>query len=234
MLARGRTHRLASLVEAGNQAKLFAAGQSVRSLPYEGVDMKVMRFKVIAALVVVAALMGASAGVALATSRPSSTAGFAATTPSTPAGGSVKIFATPSNGAGGTILITGAIGDYGKTLSIDKNGKTDSNGDYVKITLKKGTFEVNSTTLNAKATKAQPAFYTATCSAQFSVTGRVTLFNGTGLYQGITGTVNITETYAVILPLYTSGKNKGQCNASNNAQPLSQYSSISGTGTVSF
>ena len=94
-----------------------------------------MRFKVIAALVVVAALMGASAGVALATSRPSRTAGFVATTPSTPAGGSVKIFATPGNGPGGTILITGAIGDYGKTLTIDKNGKTDSNGDYVKITL---------------------------------------------------------------------------------------------------
>src|ERR1039457_2695430 len=91
---------------------------------------EVMRFKVIAALVVVAALMGASAGVALAASRPSGTAGFAATTPRSPAGGCVKIFAAPSNGAGGTILITGAIGDYGKALTIDKNGKTDSNGDY--------------------------------------------------------------------------------------------------------
>jgi hypothetical protein len=193
-----------------------------------------MRFKVIVALVVVTALTGASAGVALATSRPSGTAGFAATTPSTPAGGSVKIFATPNNGAGGTILITGAIGDYGKTLTIDKNGKTDSNGDYVKITLHKGTFEVNSTTLNAKANKAQPTIYKATCSAQLSVTAPVTLFNGTGLYQGITGTVNITETYAIIGPLYTSGKNKGQCNLSNNAQPIGQWGSITGSGRVSF
>jgi len=146
----------------------------------------------------------------------------------------VKIFVNPGNGASGTILVTGAIGDYGKTLTIDKNGKTDSNGNYVRITLHKGTFEVNSTALNAKANKAQPAFYNATCSAQFFVTGRVMLFNGTGLYKGLTGTVNITETYAVILPLYKSGKDKGQCNASNNAQPLSYYSSITGTGRVSF
>ncbi len=146
----------------------------------------------------------------------------------------MKVFATPGNGAGGTILITGAIGDYGKTLSIDKNGKTDSNGGYVRITLHKGTFEINSTALNAKANKAQPAVFEATCSAQFFVTGRVTLFNGTRLYKGLTGTVNITETYAVIFPLYKSGKNKGQCNLSNNAQPLGQYSSITGTGRVSF
>lgn len=193
-----------------------------------------MRFKVIAALVVVTVLMGASAGVALAKNTPTNTASFAAARQGNPAGGTVKIFATPANGAGGTILIIGAIGDHGKTLSIDKNGKTDSNGDYVKITLQKGTFEINSTALNAKANKAQPAFYKATCSAQFSVTGRVTLFNGTGLYKGLAGTVNITETYAFVLPLLKSGKNKGQCDLSNNAQPLSSYSSITGTGRVSF
>jgi hypothetical protein len=191
-----------------------------------------MRFKVIAALVVVTALMGASAGAALATSRPGGTAGFAATTSSTPAGGSVRIFVTPNNGAAATILITGAIGDFGKTLTIDKNGKTDSNGNYVKITLQKGTFELNSTTLNAKANSSQPTFYKATCSAQLSATGPVTLFDGAGLYRGITGTLNITETYAFIVPLSASGKNKGQCNPS--AQPISQYSSITGAGTVSF
>ena len=182
-----------------------------------------MRFKVIAALVVVTALMGASAGVALATSRRSGT---------TPAGGSVKIFVTPSNGAAATILITGAIGDYGQTLTIDKNGKADSNGNYVKVTLHKGAFEINSTTLNATANSLQPTFYKATCSAQLSATGPVTLFDGTGLYKGITGTLGITETYAFISPLSTSGKNKGQCNLS--AQPISQYSSITGSGTVSF
>jgi hypothetical protein len=163
-----------------------------------------------------------------------STPAFAATVPSTPAGGSVKLFATPSNGLHSTILMTGAIGDYGNALSIDKNGTPDSNGNYVKVTLQKGGFEINSTTLDPKANKAQPTFNTATCSAWLSVAGPVTLFNGTGLYTGIAGTLTVTETAAFILPLFTSGKNKGKCNASNNAQPLKQYTSIVGTGTVSF
>jgi hypothetical protein len=191
-----------------------------------------MRFKVIGALVVVTALMAVSADVALATSRPNGTAPFAATTPSTPAGGSVKIFVTPGSSAAATILITGAIGDYGKTLTIDKSGKTDPNGNYVKITLQKGMFELDSTTLDAKANSTKPIFYKATCSAQLSATGPVTLFDGTGLYKGITGTLNIIETYAFISPLSTSGQNKGKCNLST--QPISQYSSITGSGTVSF
>ena len=74
-----------------------------------------------------------------------------------PAGGPVSIFVTPSpDGIHGPIVITGAIGDHGQTTSIDKNGKPDANGNFVRITLKKGTFEVNSTALNAKTDHAQP------------------------------------------------------------------------------
>ena len=159
---------------------------------------------------------------------------FAATALSAPAGGSVKLFATPSDGLHATILMTGAIGDYGNALTIDKNGRPDPNGSYVKVTLQKGGFEINSTTLNAKANKAQPTFNTATCSAALSVAGPVTLFNGTGLYTGVAGTLTVNETAAFILPRYTSGKNKGKCNTSNNAQPVKQYASIIGTGTLSF
>jgi len=131
-------------------------------------------------------------------------------------------------------VVTGAIGDFGKTLSINQNGTTNANGNYVKITLKKGTFEVNSTALNAAATNVQPTVNDATCSASGSVIGTVTLFNGTGLYQGISGTLNVTETFAFIGPVYTSGPKKGQCNESNNAKALAQFASITGTGTVSF
>jgi hypothetical protein len=62
--------------------------------------------------------------------------GAAAVRATAPAGGPIRIFATPANGGTGTIVITGAIGDSGKTLSINKNGKANPNGDYVKITLK--------------------------------------------------------------------------------------------------
>ena len=131
-----------------------------------------------------------------------------------PAGGPVTIHVTPSpDGIHGPIVITGAIGDHGQTTSIDKNGKPDANGNFVRITLKKGTFEVNSTALNAKTAKAQPTVNRSTCSFDFTGTGPVTLFNGTGLYAGISGTLSITITFAGVGPLYTSGKHKGQCNS---------------------
>ncbi len=152
-----------------------------------------------------------------------------------PAGGAVKIFATVSgNGLSGPILFVGAIGDYGKYLTVDQNGKADVNGNFVKITLKKGAFEVNSTTLNAAANKMQPAVNATTCSGSISVTDPVTLLDGVGMYKGIAGTVNITETFAFVLPTFTSGAKKGQCNESNNSQPIAQYGSITGAGTVTF
>lgn len=152
-----------------------------------------------------------------------------------PAGGSIRVFATPSlTGAGGTIVVTGAIGDFGTTMNIDKNGKTDANGNYVKIILKKGTFEVDSTQLNRAANAAQPKVNVATCSGYLGVSDPVTLFHGTGRHAGISGTVKITESFAFIGPDYTSGAKKGQCNMSNDAQPIAQYASIVGSGTVSF
>jgi hypothetical protein len=154
---------------------------------------------------------------------------------SMPPGGSVAVFVTPSpDGIHGPIVITGAIGDHGQTTSMDKNGKPNAKGNYVRITLTRGTFEINSTALNAKTAKAQPTVNKATCSYQFTGMGPVTLFNGTGLYKGISGTVNITITFAGGGPLYNTGKRKGECNLSNNAQPVAQYSSITGTGAVKF
>jgi len=161
--------------------------------------------------------------------------GISIATASTPAGGPIQFYAPQSNdGIHGTIFITGAIGDFGKTLTIDKNGKPDANGNYVKITLQKGTFELNSTALNAKFKNLQPTVYKATCSAFGSGTAKVTLFDGTGLYQGISGTWNISASFGIFAPLFKSGKNKGQCDLSNNVQPINQYTLIGGKGIVSF
>jgi hypothetical protein len=147
-------------------------------------------------------------------------------------GGSVHVFATP--GPTGTILLTGAIGDYGKTLNINANGKVDANGHYVKVNLKHGTFEINAVALNVKLAKVNPSINKTTCSGEGSGTGSVTLLDGTGLYKGLSGTLNVTASFAVIAPRFTSGKSKGQCNLSNSAQPVDQYSWITGSGTVKF
>ncbi len=155
--------------------------------------------------------------------------------PATPAGGKIRIFSDQSaGGAVGKILLTGAIGDYGTATSMDKNGKVDDNGNYVKIALQKGGFEVDSTALNAKLNKAHGVFTKASCSFSFAGSGRVRLFNGTGLYKGISCSADVTVTFAGIAPRLTSGAHKGQCNPSQNAKPLSQYGAVIGTGVVSF
>jgi hypothetical protein len=154
---------------------------------------------------------------------------------SPPAGGKVNVFVTQSpNSSKGTIVVTGAIGDYGKTVNVDKSGKPDANGSYVKITLQQGSFLVNSTKLNAKLNHLNPKFNAATCSVAASGTGPVSLSNGTGLYTGISGNLQITVTFAFVGPRFSSGPHKGQCNGNNNARPLAQYQSITGSGTVSF
>jgi hypothetical protein len=159
-------------------------------------------------------------------------ASAAATSP--PAGGPVQLFALPGSGAIGSILVTGAIGDHGTSVSVNQNGKADTSGNYVKITLKNGAFEGNDTALNSAANRPQPTFNTVTCSGSVSISGPVTLFGGSGLYAGIGGTITITETSALILPRYASGSKKGQCNESASAKPLAEDAFITGSGTVSF
>jgi hypothetical protein len=149
--------------------------------------------------------------------------------------GKIRIFAdASSNGPVSKILITGVIGDYGTATSIDKDGKVDQNGNYVKIALKKGTFEINSTALNARLNKAPGVFNKTTCSFSFTGSGGVTMFNGTGLYKGISGSAEITLSFAGIGPRLTTGPHKGACNPNQNAKSLSQYGAIIGTGTVKF
>jgi hypothetical protein len=155
---------------------------------------------------------------------------------STPTGGPVRVILQPTaNGGKEKILITGAIGDYGTSLDVNKNGKPDPNGHYSNVTLTQGTFKVNSTILAADANKASPVVNDqATCSAEISVTGPVTLFDGTGLYTGLSGTVTVTETFGFIGSRYTSGKKKGQCNESNSAPTVDELGTVVGAGTVAF
>jgi hypothetical protein len=159
----------------------------------------------------------------------------AASAATSPAGGRIEIWTSPANGPTSKITITGAIGDYGTATTIDKSGKPDNNGDYVRIRLKQGSFEVNATVLNKKTDSAPPLMTNmTTCSVVFGGSGPVTLFNGTGKYAGVSGTLRITETFAAVGGRYTTGAKKGQCNMSNNSEPLSFWGSITGGGTVKF
>jgi hypothetical protein len=186
--------------------------------------MKMKRVKTVAGLALLVSVLGPAVPA------------VAATGAATPTGGPVKIWVTPKGATGqhGTILVVGAIGDWGTTSTINANGTPDPNGNYGKVTLQKGTFEVNLSTVNALSNKAQPTIYAGSCSGVFSVNGPIHFLDGTGAYKGISGTVNLTETFAVILPRFTSGAHLGQCNMSNSAQPLAQNGVVTGSGNVSF
>jgi hypothetical protein len=153
-----------------------------------------------------------------------------------PAGGEVKAFVTlGTNGKNGHILLAGAIGDHGTSLTVNKSGQADANGNFVKVTLTRGGFWLNISQLNQATNNAQPSTDSAsTCSFAGTGTGPVTVYNGSGLYSGVSGTLSVTVTFAGIGPRYTSGSKKGQCNMSNNATPVAQFSVATATGDVSF
>jgi hypothetical protein len=152
-----------------------------------------------------------------------------------PAGGPIGLFATVGSGPSGKILFAGAIGDSGTVRDVDKNGKPDDNGNFVKVMLKKGTFEIDATALNKKTANPRPQIASyATCSVVFSGSAPVRFFNGTGLYKGISGTANVTLTFAGLGARYQSGAKRGQCERGNSEKPLAQIGSVIGRGTVRF
>lgn len=148
---------------------------------------------------------------------------------SMPGGGTIHIFVTPGQNQGqGTILLAGAIGDYGRTTGTNKAGIGTA-------VLHKGTFKVDLSEISKKANNAPPTLVDkTTCSFIFTVSGPVKIMDGTGLYKGISGTATLNETFAGVGPLYKSGAKKGQCNTSNNANPIASWGSVTGTGKVTF
>jgi hypothetical protein len=165
------------------------------------------------------------------------TAGVVASTApaAAPTGGTIALFATVGNGPIGKIVVAGAIGDWGTAVSIDKNGRRDENGNYVKVTLRKGSFEIDSTKLNKATANPRPQVASdKTCSISTSGSAPVTLFNGTGLYKGISGTLKITLSFAGVGRRYQSGPNKGQCLHSDTEPPLAMLGSVTGRGTIRF
>jgi hypothetical protein len=150
-------------------------------------------------------------------------------------GGFIRMYITPGSGTGaGTVVIIGAIGDFGKVRTVNLSGSADPTGNYLSLKLQKGAFEVNRSTLVTEQNSTLPTLTPATCSGLLTTTAPVTLFNGSGLYSGITGAVSATLVEAFVLPRYSTGKSKGQCELTKNVQPLTSYISITGMGSVAF
>jgi len=88
--------------------------------------------------------------------------------------------------SGGSVAL---IGDYGKTLAIDKDRNTDPKGNCPKVMLHKGTFEVDLTTFAAKLIDAQIPIDKSSCSSEGTVTApaidRYFVFVGGGPGQDV-------------------------------------------------
>jgi hypothetical protein len=159
---------------------------------------------------------------------------FGSSAPTHPAAGRINVFYAAQGLSGkAAVTITGAIGDYGTAVSVDKDGTPDPNGNYSKLTLKQGTFQLNATALDAKFASTKPTTYLTTCSGQETGTSPVKVLAGTGAYKGITGTVKATFTGAFIIPRDKTGSHAGQCNTKAPA-PLGAFTVVTGSGEISF
>ncbi len=155
-----------------------------------------------------------------------------------PTGGTIKVWVTANATGSGNkpnpIVITGAIADYGTGQNVNSSGKPAANTQRVKLTLKKGTFTVDTSQLNAAFNNANPTdFSNSNCSASVAVGPAavpIIAGSGTGAYAGISGSVTMSAQVALILPKTKSGA----CNQSNNANPVAGWGIITGNGTVSF
>src|ERR1017187_2805159 len=109
-----------------------------------------------------------------------------------PSGGAIQVWGTPANGGGGPVVLTGAVGDSGKSANANSSGTPSKNGTYKLLTLKKGTILLNTTQLNKDNNANTPptTFNSTTCSGTFVVTDPVQIVSGTKAYSGISGTVN--------------------------------------------
>ncbi len=154
-----------------------------------------------------------------------------------PAGGAFRVFGSGNGlGGGGTVLLTGAIGDHGHSKSVDKAGKTSANGGYVKLVLSQGTLTLKKQTLDQSITKSfrAAALNKATCSFSVSGSGKLPITAATGKYAGATGSAHVTVAIGLIEPRFKSGSKAGKCNFSNSATPVSSRQIVYGTGHVNF
>jgi hypothetical protein len=151
--------------------------------------------------------------------------------------GTIQVWVNPGNGGGGTVNLTGALGDAGiaepaNSLGQIVHGASGNNADYRLLELIKCWILVNITQFN-KATNnpnaAPTDFNQSNCSVVFSGKAPIQFVHGTGAYAGITGTAELHYVFAGTVPKTA----KGTCNM--NANPIGPgqgYNSIYGTGTV--
>jgi hypothetical protein len=134
------------------------------------------------------------------------------------------------DGAGSTVVLTGAIGDFGHAVSVYPDGRIDpDHNSQLNVALTRGSFRIDLAGLDTMISPAvdHVPLNPVTCSGDVTVAGAapVVTGSGTGAYRGITGRFDLTVTIAEIVAPST-------CNLSE--PRLGQAAFMTGSGTVSF
>jgi hypothetical protein len=181
------------------------------------------------AIAVSAGALFAAGCASAATKTPA--AGGTSETRTTSADGTVHFigYSKNSDGPGFTVIVTGAIGDFGPAVTVRPNGTIDpEHTSELRLGLKHGSFRLNIASLEKKIVRATSRWpSTPTCSFHVSATAAapVVAGSGTGSYRGISGSVNMTATIDEV--------DVKPC-PNGTSRFLSQLIFMAGSGTVSF
>jgi hypothetical protein len=139
---------------------------------------------------------------------------------------------TSNDGPTETVVVTGAIGDYGQAESVNPDGSVNpDHNSQLSLQLSHGTLRLDISALDKAFVTAMRTGFpsdTATCSGSVSATGQapVVAGSGTGAYKGVDGSFTLTVTLDEV-----DAVSKAQpCNGSGAF--LGQVIVTTGSGTV--
>lgn len=127
----------------------------------------------------------------------------------------------------------GAVGDHGLSVAATPQGKPSKKGNtgYRLFTLERDSILLNTKQLESDVNNNNaPPTTQNRHHVLLHLRGHppATIIRVTKAYAGISGTINVTVSFAGTGPKLKNG----QCN--QNASPIATYGSVAGTGTVSF
>jgi hypothetical protein len=191
-----------------------------------------MHRKLLVSMIAVVASAGAllMGGCATAATQAPAAAGTSAVT-TTAAGGPVHIigYSQNSDGPDFTVILTGAVGDYGPAVTVHPNGTIDpEHTSELSLGLRDGSFRLNIASLDKEIISVNSHWRSnRTCSFHLSVSAATPIVagSGTGSYRGISGNLSTTVTIdeADVKPC-----------PGGTSRFLAQLIFMVGSGTVSF
>ena len=144
-----------------------------------------------------AALAGALASVACASAAPASSAAPAAAPASQTT--HMMAYSINSDGPAFQVIVTGAVGDWGRAVSVYPDGAVDpDHTSELSLKLTRGSFRLSIARLDAEIVGAYHHWpsNSGTCSGSIAVTAATPIVagSGTGSYRGLSGTFTVTAT----------------------------------------